>query len=83
MEITPKSPDVNLETQPDIKVVCNSQKREMKTLRSQCFAIGAWTANHARKKVLKLSLTRSKRPWMDEIRARIYEFKAPFLISTA
>ena len=63
--------------------VNSGQKREMKTLRSQCFAIGAWTANHTRKKVLKLSLTRSKRPWMDEIRARIYEFKAPFLISTA
>ena len=63
--------------------VNNGKKREMKTLRSQCFAIGAWTADHARKKVLKLSLTRSKRPWMDEIRARIYQLKAPFLISTA
>ena len=37
------------------------------TLRSYCFAIGGWISHHARKRVLKLSLPRQKRPWMDAI----------------
>ena len=32
----------------------------LKTLRSYCFALGAWSVNHANKKVLKISLTRKE-----------------------
>ena len=58
------------------------KKWMLQTLGSQCFAIGAWTVNHARKTVLKISLTKKKRLRMDQIRDRIQELTAPFLIST-
>jgi hypothetical protein len=38
-----------------------------RTLKSYCFALGAWTANHAGKKVLKIALPVKKRQWMDSI----------------
>ena len=55
----------------------------LSTLRSYCFAIGGWVSQHARKKVLKLSLPRSKRPWMDAIFRNIQSSAPPFLYSTA
>ena len=59
------------------------EKHTLSTLRSQCFAIGAWTANHARKTVLKLSLPSKKRPWMDQLMTQIRGLAPPFQISTA
>ena len=53
------------------------------TLRSQCFAIGGWISQHARKTVLKLSLPRKKRPWMDAIFSKIDALTAPLVYSTA
>lgn len=41
------------------------------TLKSYCFALGAWTATHANKKVLKIALPVKRRPWMDGIFAKI------------
>lgn len=41
------------------------------TLKTYCFALGAWTANHANKKVLKIALPVKRRPWMDGIFAKI------------
>ncbi len=61
----------------------NGKKQMLQTLRSQCFALGAWTVNHARKTVLKISLPRKKRPRMDQIRERIRYLAAPFELSTA
>lgn len=55
----------------------------LSTLRSQCFAIGAWVSSHARKTVLKLSLPRKKRPWMDAIFQKIDNQHPPFCFSTA
>ena len=55
----------------------------LRTLRSQCFAIGAWTAEHARKTVLKLSLQKKKRPWMDQIMAQVQSLSPPFEFSNA
>jgi hypothetical protein len=43
----------------------------LSTLRSSCFAIGGWVNQHARKRFLKLSLPRQKRPWMDSIFRKI------------
>lgn len=48
------------------------------TLRSYCFAIGGWVRQHARQRVLKLSLPRPKRPWMDAIFAQIEARPPPF-----
>ena len=53
------------------------------TLRSYCFALGGWISQHARKQVLKLSLPRKKRPWMDAILHKIDSLAAPLAYSTA
>lgn len=53
------------------------------TLRSYCFAIGGWVSKHARNKVLKLSLPRTKRPWMDAVFRKIKAHPPPFSYSTA
>lgn len=57
--------------------------RTLKTLKSQCFAIGAWTAEHARKTVLKLSLPEKKRPWMENIVSNIEQITIPIHIANA
>lgn len=55
------------------------------TLRSYCFAfaIGGWISHHARKRLLKLSLPRHKRPWMDSIFQQIKARQPPFAYPTA
>jgi len=55
----------------------------MSTLKTQCFALGAWTASHANKKVLKISLPAKKRPWMDSLFAKIEAVNATFQYSNA
>ena len=52
------------------------------TLRSYGFAIGGWVSQHARKRVLQLSLPRKKRPWMDVIFRQIEVHPPPFAYST-
>jgi len=51
-------------------------------LRSYGFAIGGWVSQHARKRVLQLSLPRKKRPWMDAIFRQIEVHPPPFAYST-
>ena len=46
-------------------------------------AIGGWVSQHARKQVLKLSLPRQKRPWLDAIFRKIDTLHSPFAYSTA
>lgn len=41
------------------------------TLKSYCFALGAWTAKHANRKVLKIALPTKRRQWMDGIFSKI------------
>lgn len=62
--------------------VTNNQAT-LATLRSYCFAIGGWGSQHARKRVLKLSLPRKKRPWMDTIFRQIEARPPPFRYSIA
>ncbi|SHJ56531.1 hypothetical protein SAMN04488028_101521 [Reichenbachiella agariperforans] len=50
----------------------------LKTLKSYCFALGAWTVNHTNKKLLKISLLVKKRPWMDGIFSQINNLSPPF-----
>lgn len=61
----------------------NHQTSTVATLRSHCFAIGGWISQHARKGVLKLSLPRKKRPWMDAVLQKIDALRAPFVYSNA
>ena len=55
----------------------------LRTLRFYCFALGAWTVNHANKKVLKISLPVKKRAWMTGIFASIEQNPPPFQFSNA
>lgn len=59
------------------------EKSTLSTLRNHCFAIGAWVSHHARKSVLKLSLAKRKRPWMDAVFRKIEMITAPFQYSNA
>lgn len=59
--------------------VLNHHKRAtLKTLRVYCFALGAWTVNHANRKVLKVALPTKRRPWMDGIFSQIHNLSPPF-----
>jgi len=55
----------------------------LKTLRSYCFALGAWTVNHANKMVLKIALHTKRRPWLDGIFEQIKNTSPPFQYSNA
>ncbi|WP_057940415.1 IS1380 family transposase [Algoriphagus resistens] len=55
----------------------------LKTLKSYCFALGAWKVSHANKQVLKISLPVKKRPWMDGIFSQIQNLSPPFNYSNA
>jgi len=60
----------------------NDKKRStLKTLKSYCFALGAWKVNHANREVLKISLPVKKRPWLDGIFDNIAKQKTPFIYS--
>lgn len=48
------------------------------TLKSYCFALGAWVVNHANKRVLKISLPVKRRSWMDGIFSQIQNLSPPF-----
>jgi len=53
----------------------------LKTLKSYCFALGAWKVNHANKTVLKISLPTKKRAWMNGIFEQISNLSPPFVYS--
>lgn len=55
----------------------------LKTLKLYCFALGAWTVNHANKNVLKIALPTKKRPWMDGLFSQIKNLSPPFSYSNA
>lgn len=59
------------------------RKSTLKTLKVYCFALGAWTVNHANKRVLKISLPVKKRAWMDGIFAKVQNLSPPFIFSNA
>lgn len=62
----------------------NHHKRAtLKTLKIYCFALGAWTVNHANKKTLKIALPTKKRPWMDGLFSQIKNLSPPFNYSNA
>lgn len=55
----------------------------LRTLRSYCFALGAWQVNHANRKVLKIALSAKKRPWMTGLFTRISGLSPPFHYASA
>lgn len=59
------------------------KKATLRTLKTYCFALGAWTANHANRKVLKIALPAKKRDWMNGLFSQIKGLSPPFLYSNA
>jgi len=60
----------------------NHHKRAtLSTLKVYCFAIGAWTANHANRTVLKIALPAKKRDWMTGLFSQIRGLSPPFQYS--
>ena len=53
------------------------------TIKSYCFALGAWTVSHSNKKTLKISLPVKKRPWLDGLFAKIEALSGNFSYSNA
>lgn len=62
----------------------NHHKRAtLSTLRSYCFALGAWQVNHANRKVLKIALIAKRRPWMTGLFTQIKGLSPPFIYPSA
>ena len=65
-------------------VALNDHRRStLKTVRSYCFALGSWIGTRTGKRVLKISLPRKKRPWMDAIFRNIEQAQTSFSFSNA
>ena len=60
-----------------------SNSATMQTLKSYCFALGAWTVNHSNRKTLKIALPVKKRPWMEGLLSKIEDHAPPFIYSNA
>lgn len=58
-------------------------KATLNTLKSYCFALGAWTVNHSNKKTLKIALPIKRRGWMDGIFSKIQDASPPYIYSNA
>ncbi|MEM9859207.1 MAG: hypothetical protein AAF843_17745, partial [Bacteroidota bacterium] len=54
------------------------RRATLSTLKSYCFALGAWTVNHANKKTLKISLPVKRRSWMEGIFSQVNNSSPPF-----
>lgn len=62
----------------------NHHKRAtLKTLKVYCFALGAWTASHANRRVLKIALPVKRRAWMTGLFSQIRGLSPPFQYSNA
>lgn len=55
------------------------QAQRLSTMRFQCFAIGSWVGQEARKKLLRIGLPWQRRSWFEGLFTKIHEFKAPWL----
>jgi hypothetical protein len=53
------------------------------TIKVYCFAFGAWSVNHANKKVLMIALKAKRRPWLDGIFAKVENLCPLFKYSNA
>lgn len=59
-------------------VLQGSSQPTLSSLRSHCFALGAWISSHARKRTLKISLHPKKRPWLDGLFSKTDSLAPPF-----
>ena len=65
-------------------VALNENKRAtLKTVRCYCFALEGWVGSYTSHRVLKISLPKKKRPWMDAIFRNIEDALPPFSVPNA
>ena len=50
----------------------------LSTLRAYCFALASWITNHAKNRVLNISLPTNRRAWMDSLFENIKKSKKPY-----
>jgi hypothetical protein len=62
-------------------VLKQARQSTLSTLRTQCFAIGAWVSAHAGKRILKLAVSPRKRTWLDGLFSRADSLNTPFPFS--
>ena len=55
----------------------------LSTLRVQCFELGSWVAKHAGKTVLKMSVAKKRRRWLDGLFRKIEQLKNPYVFPNA
>ena len=59
-------------------VLQGANQPTLSSLRSKCFALGAWISTHARKRTLKISLHPKKRPWLHGLFSKTDSLSPPF-----
>lgn len=59
------------------------KKATLRTLKVYCFALGAWTASHANRTVLKIALPTKRRDWMNGLFSQIKGLSPPFVYPNA
>jgi hypothetical protein len=59
-------------------VLQTKTQHTLSVLRFKCFAIGSWIVKRGRKKILKLSVDREKRKWIDGLFSNVREIQPPF-----
>jgi len=64
-------------------VLQTKQHQQLKTLRFQCFAIGAWVSKNSAKHILNLAVVQQKRAWMDGLFLNISKIPPQYHFSNA
>ncbi len=59
-------------------VLSSKNQNTLATLKLKCFSIGSWIVKDGSRKVLKLSVTHSKRAWLDGLFSRARSLSPPF-----
>lgn len=59
-------------------VLQTKTQHTLSVLRFKCFAIGSWVVKNGRIKILKLSVAREKRKWMDGLFSNVGAIEIPF-----
>ncbi|NUM71345.1 MAG: IS1380 family transposase [Ignavibacteriaceae bacterium] len=64
-------------------ILKDKKSRRMATLYFKCIALGSWIVSRQRKEVLKLSVSKKKRAWIDGLFKNLADFNPQFKISIA
>lgn len=66
----------------NLSALQTENRKQLKTLRFECYAIGSWISKHARQKVLNLSVPIKKRPWINRLLLNISGMVIPIALNS-